>query len=86
VKENEVTQDLSNELDHCMGLISAAPISDETRTYLTTQSMIYAQFLSDLEAGRLNPAHAEPDTISTMQELIGVFCSQVRDLLPAKAA
>jgi hypothetical protein len=86
VKENEVTHDLSHELDQCMGLISAAPISDETRTYLTTQSMIYAQFLSDLDAGRLNTEQAEPDTISSMQELIGVFCSQVRELLPAKAA
>lgn len=81
-----MTQDLSQELDQCMGLISAAPISDETRTYLTTQSMIYAQFLSDLEAGRLKAEQAEADTISSMQELIGVFCSQVRDLLPAKAA
>ncbi len=81
-----MTHDLSHELDQCMGLISAAPISDETRTYLTTQSMIYAQFLSDLDAGRLNTEQAEPDTISSMQELIGVFCSQVRELLPAKAA
>lgn len=81
-----MTLDLSHELDQCMGLISAAPISDETRTYLTTQSMIYAQFLSDLDAGRLNTEQAEPDTISSMLELIGVFCSQVRELLPAKAA
>lgn len=81
-----MTQDLSQELDQCMGLISAAPISDETRTYLTTQSMIYAQFLSDLEAGRLKTEQAEANSIDSMLELIGVFCTQVRDLLPAKAA
>lgn len=81
-----MTTDLSQELDQCMALISAAPISDETRTYLTSQSTIYALFLSDLEAGRLNTEQAEADTISSMLELIGVFCSQVRDLLPAKAA
>lgn len=81
-----MTHDLSHELDNCMALISASAISDETRAYLTTQSMIYAQFLSDLESGRLMAEQAETETIGSMKELISVFCSQVRDLLPVKAA
>lgn len=81
-----MTHDLSIELDSCMELISKAPINDATRVYLTNQSTIYALFLSDLEAGRLRPEQAQAAVVNSMLEMIGEFCSQIRELLGLKAA
>ncbi|MDU4254573.1 hypothetical protein [Pseudomonas sp.] len=81
-----MTTDLSQELDECAALISAAKISDKTRCHMTNQMTIYALFLSDLDADRLPPETANPQVIASMKEIIGVYCSQIREMLSPAAA
>lgn len=75
------------DLDECVDLIRQARINDQTRAFLVSQSTIYALFLSDLDAGRITPNAAEPDTVPSMLELITEFCTQVREIIyEARAA
>lgn len=78
--------ELIEELDNCMTLIDSAPIKQETRAHMHKQASVYSMFLNELEGGRLKPEMDQVDTVSSMKELISVFCQQIREILGAQAA
>ena len=57
------------------------PVSEAMLTELESQGVIYAGFLSDAHAGRINPFGS---AAREMMRLVGAFCQLVETELPLK--